>query len=486
MAKICAAFDSAARAVVFGLAHAAAGAALFPASSGAPSFAAAYSLDSLRGAVSGLSAASTIDLALANVAAGLVVALVALVCRLCPLAVFAFGNEARMRYTLAALLTLLSLFGLAKILAAPAAGDLFWAQAVVCFGCCSIGAFLVDRVVLAVRAWALDAAAARAGLPASSDAGGAEDAEDDPEAAAAAKNASKGRVTLARLLALSRPDVCYIAQGFLCLCVAAVAGTLIPHFTGALIDDVGASNDASFSRNMSLLLLASAVQAVFTGARGWAFTIAIARLKVRIRDRLFRALMKQELGFFDSTSTGELTSRLSSDTAAVGDQVSLNVNVFARSLISMIGALIFMFLLSWRLSLLAFCTVPPTILAAQVYGKFVQKLTKRAQKRLAECNRVAEEALSSMATVRAFAGEQREADRHATILADYYIANKLQADFYGVFAAFTTCAYIDPHICPDLPNPQSPGPCAPQCDPAGTLVPLGARLRSRHIKSHAV
>ena len=91
--------------------------------------------------------------------------------------------------------------------------------------------------------------------------------------------------------------------------------------------------------------------------------------QVRLRDKLFRALVAQEIGYFDSNSTGELTSRLASDTTAVGDQVALNVNVFLRSLISAVGALAFMFVLSWRLSVLAFCTVPPTIFISNFYGK---------------------------------------------------------------------------------------------------------------------
>lgn len=65
---------------------------------------------------------------------------------------------------------------------------------------------------------------------------------------------------------------------------------------------------------------------------GGLFTVAMARLNVRIRRRLFAALLGQEIGFFDSTKTGEITSRLSADTTTVADQVCLNLNVMLRSL----------------------------------------------------------------------------------------------------------------------------------------------------------
>ena len=55
--------------------------------------------------------------------------------------------------------------------------------------------------------------------------------------------------------------------------------------------------------------------------------------------------------------TGDTTSRLSSDTTLVGDQVSLNVNVFLRSLVQAIGVLIFVGILLWRLTLVAFISV---------------------------------------------------------------------------------------------------------------------------------
>ena len=125
----------------------------------------------------------------------------------------------------------------------------------------------------------------------------------------------------------------------------------MPALTGAIIDAVTNGDGAAFRASLALLLAASAASAVFTGLRGWALSIALARLKIRLRDRLFRALLCAETGFFDTTSVGALTSRLSSDTTVVGDSLSLNVNVLARSLIAIAGSLAFMLSISLRLTL---------------------------------------------------------------------------------------------------------------------------------------
>jgi ATP-binding cassette, subfamily B (MDR/TAP), member 9 len=120
------------------------------------------------------------------------------------------------------------------------------------------------------------------------------------------------------------------------------------------------------------------------------------------------SLLSQDIGFFDTTKTGDITSRLSSDTTLVGDQVSLNVNVFLRSLVQAMGVLGFMFMVSWQLSILAFISVPIITLLSKWYGNYVRSLTKLMQKKLADGNSVSEAVLTSMPTVRSFDAAENE------------------------------------------------------------------------------
>ena len=85
---------------------------------------------------------------------------------------------------------------------------------------------------------------------------------------------------------------------------------------------------------------------------------------------------------------------------ATGDQVTLNVNVFLRSLVQALGVLGFMFFVSWQLSILAFISVPLITILSKWYGLFVRSLTKLMQKKLADGNSTSEAALGSMTTVR--------------------------------------------------------------------------------------
>ena len=197
---------------------------------------------------------------------------------------------------------------------------------------------------------------------------GLDDAEAADAAAAAVEGGSEtGHATYKDLLSLARDDWHLISLAFVFLLGAAVGQVLIPHYTGVAIDAVVSEEGAkTFQDAMFMLVLCAAICGVCTGLRGGIFTVVGARVNRRIRDMLFQSLLGQEIGFYDTTKTGDLSSRLSSDCTKVGDQVSLNVNFFLRSLVQAVGTLVFMFIQSWKLSLVAFVSVPAIVIMSKV------------------------------------------------------------------------------------------------------------------------
>ena len=150
---------------------------------------------------------------------------------------------------------------------------------------------------------------------------------------------SEYKASWSDLLHLCAPDSALIAVAFIFLLSAAAAQIYIPHFTGAILDalaeaygkqdhnDVPIEDVPGFMSNVRKLVSVSILGGVFSGVRGSIFTIVGGRVNVRLRLRQMDALLTMEQGFFDVTKTGDITSRLSSDTTLVGDQVTLNVNV---------------------------------------------------------------------------------------------------------------------------------------------------------------
>ena len=254
----------------------------------------------------------------------------------------------------------------------------------------------------------------------------------------AAAGAPARRTRMSDVLALCAPDWPFFVQAFCGLTVAAVGESLIPYLYGEILNEIALSADpAAFRRPMLQLVLTAAVTGLATGVRGATFTVLGARFSTRLRQRLLDALLRAELGFFDVTKTGEISSRLSADCQKVGDQVELNVNVFVRSLLQVVLTTAAMVAINWRLGLVAFVSVPPIVVASREFGAFIRALTKDYQKALADSTAVAEEALGAMRTVRAFAAEGEVSAAYGRDMARYRSLVYREAAAYFGYSALT-------------------------------------------------
>lgn len=106
------------------------------------------------------------------------------------------------------------------------------------------------------------------------------------------------------------------------------------------------------------------------GLRGGCFDYATALINRKMRGDLFKSIMQQEIAFFDETKTGEIVSRLTSDCQTMSSTVSTNVNVFMRNGVMLIGSMIFMVTISWRLTFVTFICVPLAGFITKTYGAY--------------------------------------------------------------------------------------------------------------------
>ena len=250
---------------------------------------------------------------------------------------------------------------------------------------------------------------------------------------------SDTRGTLRSLVKIASPDALYFWAAMVFAVLAALSTSAISLWTGDALDALIKSGDGKqFKTQVAELAVIAAAGAVCTGCRGGLFSFIGVRINVRIRDALFRHLLTLELAYYDETPTGDLNSRLSSDTSKVGDQVSLNVNVFARTAVQLVTTLAFMWHTSPELTLVACCSVPVIGVATKRYGALVWALSKRMQNELAGAMRVAEEAFSSMATVRSMAAEPSVAADFGAALEKYRQVGVLQACAYSCWQSFNT------------------------------------------------
>ncbi len=243
----------------------------------------------------------------------------------------------------------------------------------------------------------------------------------------ASKSDQKKSVSLTRLFSLSKPELHLLLLGFIALCFSSATQVIAPYFFGQVIDAAEKYADLS-EMNMSVLtmFLTYVVGSIASGFRSWLFERAGARVVARLRKDVFSAILTQDIKFFDSNRTGELTSRISSDTQVIQNAVTVNISMLLRYIIQIIGSLIFMFTLQASLTGLLLAVIPIISLSAVIYGRYLKRLRKDFQDKLAAAGVTAEEGISSVRTVRSFGAENKIIDAYETdIMKSFRIAVRL-------------------------------------------------------------
>jgi len=244
-------------------------------------------------------------------------------------------------------------------------------------------------------------------------------------------------VGLKRLISLARPELKPLVWGTLALLIASLMALLYPAVVEQLMDGItkkGATEDAVDSAVLLLVVL-FAVGAVFGAIRAYLFTVAGERIVARLRTDVYRAILSQEVGFFDQRRTGELINRLSSDTTVLQNTVTVNLSMLLRFVVMGAGAVAFLFYTSWRLTLVTLAIVPVVAIGGALFGRSLRRLATRFQDALAGSTEVAEESISGIRTVRAFAREEQEVARYAEAVETSFQVAKKRALYIGAFRA---------------------------------------------------
>lgn len=224
--------------------------------------------------------------------------------------------------------------------------------------------------------------------------------------------------TRQRIFSLVRLETATLLWGLFFLILSSAAGLIYPQFVRWLIDQVLATKDGALLNKVVLgLFLALALSMVAGSIRYYLFTLSGERIVIKLREQLYRSILKQEVAFFDVNRTGELMSRLSSDCTTLQNTVSVNISQGLRNLAQVLGGFAFMFYTSWKLSLVLVIVIPPVAGMAFFFGRSIRSLAKQFQAALADSAMVAEETISGFRTLKSFVQEANEARRyHASLV----------------------------------------------------------------------
>jgi ATP-binding cassette subfamily B protein len=219
--------------------------------------------------------------------------------------------------------------------------------------------------------------------------------------------------TIKKLLGLSRKEWPLLGWGLLFLALSSSALLAYPQTIKKIIDEAIAQKNQSQLNYAAILAVAIfGIQSVTSALRYYFFTIAGEKTVKRLREKLFGQILGQNITFFDGQKTGELLGRLSSDTAVLQNALSVNISMLVRALVQALGGVMMLFITSTKLTIFILLIIPPLGFLSAKFGKKVKAISKRSQDALAGSSGVAEEGLSGVRTVKAFAQEDFEKERY--------------------------------------------------------------------------
>jgi subfamily B ATP-binding cassette protein MsbA len=262
-------------------------------------------------------------------------------------------------------------------------------------------------------------------------------------AEAAAKKRLPSPKPLAAFFPRVRPHAPRLIAAFACLLLSVAIALAFPQIVRRLLDAAFVSGNGALLNRIALGLLGLfLLQALLNYVQVYLLTMTSERIVAELRRDLFAHLVRLSPGFFTEQRTGELTSRLSADTAVLQTVISYNLSEFARQTLFLLGGVVLLTMTHPTLAATTLAVVPIVVGAAFFFGRMLRRASAGVQDRIAEATGTAEEAFSQIRTVQSFTREAEETRRYtghmAHVIAAAMDRARIRAAFFGIL---TFCAF---------------------------------------------
>jgi ATP-binding cassette subfamily B protein len=241
-----------------------------------------------------------------------------------------------------------------------------------------------------------------------------------------------------RLLGFLRPYRWGVIASLVLATVAMASGVVIPYLVGRAVDQIRVGELVLWPLALAIVgagigrMLFSAVRRVVAGR------VSLG-VEYDLRGRVYGHLQSLELGYFDTQQTGQLMSRATVDLQAVRFFLGYGLVFIVQALVTLVVAAAVMIGVNPGLAAIALSTSPLVVVAAARYGRLNRPAAQEVQQRIAELTAEAEENVSGVRVVKAFAREERQLGRfrHAVgrVFEQSMVSTRLRA-FYNPLIAF--------------------------------------------------
>lgn len=238
-----------------------------------------------------------------------------------------------------------------------------------------------------------------------------------------------------RLWPYVRPHAKFVIISLATLLLLAAANLVRPLIMGDVVTQAGQKNGSLLLRDGVLLAALLVFTQLFTFLQMYTMQLGGARAMADLRSDIFRFFQRLQLRYFDRTPVGRLVTRATNDVDAVGDLFASGVLNAAGDLVSLLGIVVMMLLLDWRLSLITFCGLPLVWVVVDFVRKRSRTAFREIRAKTARLNAFLNEQVNGIAVVQAFAREAAMAKDLDEINASYRDANKREVFYEAILDA---------------------------------------------------
>ncbi|WP_455480588.1 ABC transporter transmembrane domain-containing protein [Bartonella sp. B12(2025)] len=224
---------------------------------------------------------------------------------------------------------------------------------------------------------------------------------------------------------------------FLALLLASFVTLALPIAIRQMLDHgFSASSHGNINFYFGILFILALLLALASACRYYCVITLGERIVADLRRDVFVHIMQLSPAFFDKSHSGELVSRLLTDTTQIKLAVGSTASTALRHLIVVIGAIVMMVITNAKLSFLVLLAIPFVAIPLVVFGRKVRTRTRAAQDRLADANALATEKVSAIRTVQAFTAEKLVSARFSQLIERAFQTARASVKLRSFFTGF--------------------------------------------------
>ncbi len=240
-----------------------------------------------------------------------------------------------------------------------------------------------------------------------------------------------------------------LALALAALLIASAAMLVLPiAFRNVIDKGMAVSDRSTIDMYFAAFLGAAAIFGVFAALRFYLVTWLGERVVADLRSDIYRRVIRMDPTFFEVTRTGEVLSRLTTDTTLVQAIAGVNLSIALRSAIQLVGALVLLVATSPSLAGMILLLIPVILIPLILFGRKLRTLSRESQDRIADTSGLAGETLNAIQTVQAFTLEKLHSERYGkAVETSFEIAVKrtrVRAAFtaVGTMAVFGSVTFV--------------------------------------------